>query len=157
MPTLESKGKTVSAEDQKTQQQEQLARTYGSLRAHLKQLEQENLNLARELDEKRRARAERLKQERKDGSRDRLKTLEQRLQKTDAVAQKQVRFLKKMRAFSRKNEEKLREIGVRLLKLEEVMNQGEVPVSAMKNELVSMLTELQEMRVRRESLLKSDD
>jgi len=132
---------------------ERLARSYEALKKHLAELERENQKLALELERKRKERAERLKRERSDESRQRLNNLASRINQTGEIAKRQKQILAKLRSFYRKNEKLLHDIGGRLIRLEQAINKNEMPVETMRDELLGMLGELQEMRTKRERIL----
>ena len=137
--------------------QEKLSAAYSSLKSNLQQLEIENQRLAKDLSEKRQKRAERLREERAGlGHRARLKNLETRLKKTDEVARAQAQRLSRLRVFYRKNQEMLNDIAKRLINMEKNLQIPSTPVMDMKGELVNMLTELQEMREKRNKLLSTN-
>ena len=131
-----------------------LENSYETLKDYLKQLEIENQKLSRELELKRKQRAERLQEER-ESSRDRLKSLEDRVARTSKIAEKQKKFLSEMRSFLVKNEKLLQQIAQRLVRIESAMNANELPVETMKQELLTLLEDLKSMRAKREKALAS--
>ena len=144
-----------SETDGSADKRDETAKTYSSLKDYLTQLEVENQKLAKDLEAKRAARAERLKAERADRKRneEELAKIDKYIDRTSELARKQKVFLNQMRAFYRKNEEQLKKLGEKLATMETSMNTRGISVDSMKQELINMLGELQEMREKREKIV----
>ncbi len=137
-------------------QAKDLSNVASRLKAHLTELEREYVRLEAELKKKKAARADR---EAADGDeRARLDELHYSVKKSEAYAKKQREFLDKLKVFHERNESLLNTIADRLGDLEREFVDG-APEQAgdrerLRGELVSMLSELQTMRQRRETLLQ---
>ena len=105
------------------------------------------------MEQKRKARLERIKQE-DPGAAANFQRLKQRLLKTNERAGKHAKALKFLRAFQRKNERLFLEINQRLLKLEKALGNEAVPTASIKDELVGMLQELGAMKEHRQRILE---
>lgn len=124
------------------------------LKERLGDLEKEYERLSKELQTRRKERAERLKAERAMRQRrDRsVARIDRIITKGGEAAGKQSRFLEKMKTLHDRNEELLASIAERLERVEEQARSGQAGAPELKDELIGMLREIQVMRARREKI-----
>ena len=135
---------------------QELVQSYSALSEYLKKLEVENRKLAADLERKKGERLEREAVREKDGarSRDRLEAMAKHIDRADEVARKQREFLDEMQAFFDENEKRLARIGKRIAEVSsEPADMSEGALVGLRTDLVGILSELQEMRTRRETLM----
>lgn len=148
--------RTPSRAAMSTDGKQELKRSYGALADYLRKLEVENRKLAADLARKKREREDRESTRAKDGvvSRERLDAMSRHIDETDAVATRQREFLEEMQGFFAENEKRLASIGERIAGVTSADGSPTgATVSILKDDLVGILTELQEMRRRREQLM----
>jgi uncharacterized small protein (DUF1192 family) len=124
------------------------------LQNYLKQLEQEQVRLTAELAKKKaRREAAGAGESPAAANQERLERIESRLRRSEDLAARQARFMRKLRAVYARNERLLDMIAQRLDEIEA----GAPPESGgetLKDELMQMLIELNQMRERREELAR---
>ncbi len=144
-----AKGRSVE-----TMNSDDLKVAQSRLQSYLKQLEQEQVRLTAELaNKKARREAAGAGVSPAAANHERLERLESRLRRSEDLAARQTRFMRKLRAVYARNERLLDMIAQRLDEIES----GALPESGgetLKHELMQMLLELNQMRERREELAR---
>lgn len=146
--------KRAKGRSAETMNSDDLKLAQSRLQSYLKQLEQEQVRLAAELAVKKAAReAAGEASSPVAANQERLERIESRLRRSEDLAARQARFMRKLRAVYARNERLLDMIAQRLDEIEA----GALPESggeSLKHELMQMLLELNQMRERREELAR---
>lgn len=125
---------------------------HGRLKARLGELEKEYKVLSRQLAQKKKLQQARSKAGSDPAANLRLQRLSLRLERYGDAAQRQARYLQKLRLVQQRNERLLSAIASRLAQMETALAEGRAPAPDVRAELLTMLGELQQMRQRREQL-----
>ncbi len=153
-PTPARVAKRAPGRATETMNADELKIAQSRLQSYLKQLEQEQLRLAADLAKKKARRdAAGAAPSPAAANQERLERIESRLRRSEDLAARQTRFMRKLRAVYARNERLLDMIAQRLDEIES----GALPEAGgetLKHELMQMLLELNQMRERREELAR---